>query len=85
MTARHDQGSQSKPAVLAAALFMALMSLSSLYLICDGPSQDSVFFLFRSGFFFYPLMLIASGLFGCFAWLGVKRFKALQALDDSRP
>lgn len=85
MTASNDQGSQSRPAVLAATLFMALMSLSSLYMLYDGPSQDSVFFLFLLGFFFYPLMLIACGLFGYFAWLGVKRFKALQALDDNRP
>ncbi len=73
----NEEGSQSKPVVLGATLVMLLLALTCLYIFFKGPNDDSVLFIFRSGFFHYPAMLFSSLLFGWMTWLGVKRFRAL--------
>jgi len=73
----NEEGSQSKPALLAATLFMALLGAGCLYLVFTGPNPTSPLILLRSGWIFYPVMLLGSGMFPYMAWLGIKRFRSL--------
>jgi len=73
----NEEGSQSKPVVLAASLFMAAFSLTCLYLAFKGPDKEGVFFFLRLGVFFYPLMIGGVILFARIAFIGFKRVKTM--------
>ncbi len=75
MNEPHD--GQSKTTLLVSAIFLALLSAASLFLLARGPDEESVFFALRSENIFYPMCSIGVVLFAFLAYLGFKRWKAM--------
>lgn len=73
----NEEGSQSKPVVLVASLFLAALGLFCAYMALRGPDKQNVFFFLRHGVIFYPLFVL--GVFVCarITLLGFKRLKTM--------
>ena len=70
----NSQGSKSKSVVLISSLFLLALSIGSAYSLCVGPNLESVFFVLRTWYLFYPIMLCSFVLFGCISVIGFKKF-----------
>ena len=70
----NSQGSKSKSVVLISSLFLLALSIGSAYSLYVGPNLESVFFVLRTWYLFYPIMLCNFVLFGCIAVIGFKKF-----------
>jgi hypothetical protein len=75
MNRPHDE--QSKTTLLVSAIFLAMVSIASLFLLAKGPNKESVFFVLRSENIFYPVCGISAVFFAFLAYLGFKRWKAM--------
>lgn len=73
-----ENGSQSKPVVLASTLFVALLSGLCIYLLARGPDRNSVFWVFQYPLTFYPLSALGAGFFSSIAFVGLQRFRSME-------
>lgn len=73
----NEEGSQSKPVVLVATLFIVALGLFCAYLLFRGPDEKNVFFFLRHGVIFYPLMALGVFVTARVALLGFKRLKTM--------